>query len=231
MKKIAFAFVIIFLALTASHPSKAQSFRLGLTASPSLAWFKPEHDEYTSEGLRLGFSYGLLSEFILAEQYSFATGINITYFGGKLSYPVSDTTFQGTTYQSKERTYRLQNMEIPLTLKMKTREIGYNTYFAVFGFGGSVNLRSKGDDRYQPAAEGSRHTIEDIDIAGDIPLFRISMILGLGLEHSLGGTTALVGGITFNNGFTNILTGKDYQGNKDQQARANYLELSIGILF
>ncbi len=230
MKKIALILLIAF-AFTAKTEVSSQSFRLGLKGSPSLAWFKSETDNYDSEGVRLGFSYGLISEFVLAEQYTFATGINVTYFGGKLSFPVGEQNNPEVDLPMVERTYRLQNLEVPLTLKMKTREIGYNTYFAKFGFGGSVNLTARANDEYYNPANSNTEKADDIDIKGDTPLFRVSMILGLGLEHSLGGTTALIGGITFNNGFTNILKGKDFAGLRNQQARANYLELSIGVLF
>lgn len=225
MKKIAF---ILFISLTIAGQItlQSQNFRLGLKGSPSLSWFKNETQDYNSEGVRLGFSYGLLSEFILADQYTFATGINITYFGGKLSYPIDDEN-----HPMVERTYRLQNLEVPLTLKMKTREIGYNTYFAKFGFGGSVNLTAKANDEYYHPDNSNTLRENDIDIKSETPLFRVSMILGVGLEHSLGGTTALIGGLTFNNGFTNILKGKNELSDRNKQARANYVEVSLGILF
>jgi hypothetical protein len=226
MKKIAYLLTVCFVAISFSSAS-AQGLRLGLTGSPSLAWFKSETEDYKSEGVRLGISYGLLAEFIMAEQYTFATGINVTYFGGKLSYPQTDEVM----FTHLERSYKLQNIEIPFTLKMKTREIGYNVYFAKFGFGGSVNLRAKANDEYYNKGNTSTLNQEDVDIKSDIPLFRASMIVGIGLEHSLGGTTSLVGGLTFNNGFTNILKGKDFANIRNQQARANYFEVSLGILF
>ena len=224
MKKIALVFAVIISVGLISGSSKAQGVRMGLTASPSIAWFKPETADYESEGVRLGFSYGVVAEFFLAEHYSFATGMNITYLGGKLSFPTEEE-FGGTTYNQKERVYKLQNLEIPLTLKMKTREIGYNTYFGVFGFGNSINLKATGEDIYHDS------TRPDMDIKSDIPFFRVSMILGMGVEYSLGGNTALVGGVTFNNGFTNILKGENPLSGRKQNARANYIELSLGVLF
>ncbi len=230
MKKIA---LIVGLCIVASCYTSvsAQGFRLGLTGSPSVAWFKSETEGYRSEGVRFGISYGLLAEFIMAEQYTFATGINVTYFGGKLNFPIADAVSAENSFSQQERIYKLQNIEIPLTLKMKTREIGYNTYFAKFGFGGSVNMSAKADDTFFNHSDSSTLHQNDVDIKGDTPLFRASMIVGIGLEHSLGGSTSLVTGLTFNNGFTNILKGKDYTDLRKQQARANYLELSIGILF
>ncbi len=231
MKKIALSFSLILIVSSLLAQSlDVQSFRLGLKASPSLAWMKPDTEDYEREGIRLGFSYGLLAEFLLAEHYSFATGVHVSYFGGKLSFPIEDVV-DGQLYREKERIYRLQNLEIPVTLKMKTREIGYNTYFAKFGFGGSVNLKATADDKFS-AADGSSISRNDINIKKEeVPLMRVSMILGAGTEYSLGGNTSLVGGITFNNGFTSILKGNDSLSDRKKAARSNYLEVTLGILF
>jgi hypothetical protein len=230
MKKIASLFILFLLVLSAGKAS-AQGFRLGLAGSPSIAWYKSETEGYNSKGVRFGVSYGLISEFLMAPQYSFATGINVTYFGGRLNYPIASAPTEATPYTFRERTYRLQNIEIPFTLKMKTREIGYNTYFARFGFGASVNTTAKANDLLYNKGNSTTLSDPDRDIKSQVPLFRASMIMGLGFEHSLGGTTALVTSLNFNNGFTNILKGRDYQDIHKQQARANYLELSVGILF
>ena len=231
MKKIALSFLLILTVSALSAQSMdVQSFRLGLKASPSLAWMKPDTEDYEREGIRLGFSYGLLAEFLLAEHYSFATGVHVSYFGGKLKFP-HYKEIDEQPYIEKERIYRLQNLEIPVTLKMKTREIGYNTYFAKFGFGGSVNLKATADDRFTNP-DGSSITLNDLNIKNEIPLMRVSMILGAGTEYSLGGNTSLVGGITFNNGFTNILKGNNnLPPNRKKVARSNYLEVTLGILF
>ena len=39
----------------------------------------------------------------------------------------------GQIYQLKERKYKINYVNIPLILKMKTKEIGYFTYFGEFG--------------------------------------------------------------------------------------------------
>lgn len=231
MKKIALSFSLLLIVTALwAQPAGGPGFRLGLKASPTMAWLKPETEDYNREGIRLGFSYGLLAEFMLAEQYGFATGIQISYMGGKLVFPIEEVV-DAELFREKERVYRLQNLEIPLTLKMKTREIGYNTYFAQFGFGGSINLKSTADDIFYTADGSSSISRNDIDIGGDIPLLRVSMILGAGTEYSLGGNTSLVAGITFNNGFTNILKGENQVSGRKQVARSNFLELTLGILF
>jgi hypothetical protein len=225
MKKTALVLVLTIIALVGNQNLFASDIRLGLKASPSLAWFKPDTDGYNSEGIRPGFSYGLITEFALAEHYSFATGAHVTYLGGKLSYP----WIEGNDSGEKTRTYRLQNLEIPLTIKMKTREIGYNTYFALFGFGSSLNLSAKANDKF--ITQNTSIEQSSVDIKSDIPFLRVSLIMGLGVEYSLGGNTSISAGLTFNNGFTNILKGENPVNNRKQNAKANFLELSVGLLF
>ena len=108
--------------------------------------------------------------------------------------------------------------------KMKTREIGFNRYYALFGFGTSARLSAKGDDIYK-GPENQTLEENDVRIESNISFFRASMIIGIGVEHSLGGTTALVGGVNFNNGFNSIID------ERNSNTRSNYLELTIGVLF
>lgn len=226
---LAFAFTLLCL-LFINTESIAQGFRLGLTASPSIAWINPKTDGYASEGSRTGFSYGLLAEFLFAEQYSLASGVHISYLGGKLSYPV-DETINSKTYNELERTYRLQIIELPFALKMKSRETAGFQYFGRFGIGMGIFLKAEGDDRFFNTQDNSRMVQADKDIKSDIAFGRASLILGGGAEYQIGGNVSLVGGINFNNGFSNILKNNNEVSGERKNARANYLELSLGILF
>ena len=125
-----------------------------------------------------------------------------------------------------------------------------------------INIRAKGDDvidyKYENANDANAPwkesdlaslTVEDEDIKDDINLFRTSLIIGGGIEYSLSGTTAIIAGITYNNGFSNSLNNKGvltddrdavvYEGTgsskkpKEYELKGmvNYFELNIGILF
>ncbi len=217
MKKIALTFLMFIVVLPTVFATDSPPFRFGLKASPNISWMRPETRDYESEGLRLGFSYGAIADFHLGGNYSLSTGLNITYTGGKLSYPVEEGR--------KERTYRLQYVELPLAVKMRTQEIGYITYYGKFGFGAGANLRATADDRLANVTE------EDVDIKGDTPLMRASLIIGAGIEYSLGGNTALLAGLTFNNGFTNVLQGRNEVSDRKKSAVANYLQVTLGVMF
>jgi hypothetical protein len=50
------------------------------------------------------------------------------------------------------------------------------------------------------------------------------MIIGGGLEYRLSGKTSLLGGLTYNNGLTNI-------AKNDQSVKNHYVALNIGVFF
>ncbi len=222
MKKILLAILLLALLAPAALALDMGGFRFGLKASPSLAWMRPETSGYERDGMRLGFSYGFMSDIELGDFYAFSTGLNINLIGGKLEY---EDFRNDDRVLISPRNYNLQYLEIPLTLKMHTQEIGYLTYYGRFGFGAGMNLRSKAKDSYNNITE------ELDDIKGETRFLRISLIVGLGIEYSLGGSTALVGGLTFNNGFTNVLKGTNEALNRKPSALSNFLELTLGIMF
>jgi hypothetical protein len=159
----------------------------------------------------------LVTEFSLADNYSFSTGLESFYSGGKLeTYRAIDSTTISTLY-------KLQYLEIPIALKMKTNEINYITYFAKFG--GSVNARLSSVADISEKSGTRTITEEDKNINKDISLFRVAFNIGVGIEYSLGGTTAVLVGLNFNNGLTDILKSKDVKANN------NYISLNLGILF
>jgi hypothetical protein len=222
MKKILLSVLLVALLAPMAFSVDSGGFRFGLKASPVVAWMRPETSGYANDGVRLGLSYGFIGDVRLGEFYAFSTGLNINMIGGKLKYPEQITPIEQAELS---RNYSLQYLEIPLTIKMQTQEIGYLTYYGRFGFGAGVNIRSKAKDSYNNV------TIEQEDIKGDTRLLRGSLIVGLGVEYSLGGRTALVGGLTFNNGFTNVLKGTNTVLDRKPSAINNYLELTFGVMF
>lgn len=228
----------------------AQSdFQLGLNLSPNFSWFKTQSDNLESDGLNFGFNYGLVGDFNISDNYAFSTGLMIVNSGGKIEYPFVSTVDQGgganPTGGVRKDDISLSYIEVPLTLKLKTNEIGYLKYYGQFGVGVAANYRSKADTEFTyPGANNSVTISEDeVDFADEINLFRASLIVGLGVEYNLSGNTSLVLGATFNNGFTNVLSKDAYNANQngngdvnksrdaDFKAINNYLILNVGVLF
>jgi len=200
------AFVVAVSSVVNAQSDNDSKFNFGLKLSPTIAWFKAEGTGVESGGAKIGFAYGLIADINFAKNYSFETGIDVTYRGGKTKSIYVDP-LTGTTYEGK-RTITLQYIELPITLKLKTNEIGYMTYFGRVGFAPGVNIRASNDI--------SKKNVNPINL---------SLIVGLGAQYSLGGKTALLLGLTYNNGFLDIAK------EDNEKLASSFIALDLGIMF
>lgn len=238
----------------------AKKFRFGLKGEPALSWFKPDVKGVESNGVRFSFNYGLMMEFALggSDNYAFSTGLNVTSIKGKLKHPDYTVFTLDTTFSNTEASYTLTHIQLPITLKMKTNEIGYMTYFGQFGFGAGFNWKSRMDYSTTRLSGENKNEDEDVDVGKEMFPFRVSLIVGAGFEYNVSGNTSFVVGITFNNGFLNAFRGKERYFELDESdvsrvdiddvtfdaegeavpvngvkkiAVANYFALNLGIFF
>ncbi|MBN2273797.1 MAG: PorT family protein [Bacteroidales bacterium] len=217
MKKIC-----LIAALFVSFNLAGQNFRFGINLDPVISWFSPDSKPIDKDGAKLGFNGGLIIETNFQKNYIFATGINLAYLGGNLLYDsaviikVKDATAAalqpGTTVE-----YNLQYISIPLSLKMKTNQIGYISYYGQLGLTPQVNIKAR--------AKSQGGLLDKDNVIEEIGIFNLSYFIGGGIEYSLGGTTALNVGIFFNNGFIDLLDNEEYK------AAMNFFNLRLGIMF
>ncbi len=155
------------------------------------------------------------------ENYAFSTGLSILGTGGDLHYLDSldfrfgggrDTLPAGSTVK-----YKLQYLTIPFSLKLKSNEIGYSRFFAHLGLNAHINTRATADVNY--------NDIKGEDINDEIQFFMMSYFIGAGLEYSLGGNTALIGGIYFTSGILDVMKTEDYR------AHVGSISLRVGVKF
>ncbi len=227
------------LTLSAQDP---EGVRFGLKLSPNTSWIKPDTRGLSSDGNNLGYTFGLMAEFPVGTtgNYRFATGLNLNYIGGKWSQDY--TYFEALG--APEKTTKLETdatlgyIELPLTMKMMTNEIGYMRYYGQVGIGMAFNIRAKADITYPvfyaPPGEAFVERfdiIEDEDIQDRINFFKASLIVGGGMEYNFSGNTSMLVGITYNNGFLNVLKDVEVGDGKKAKAFANYIELTLGIFF
>src|SRR5437764_2973738 len=128
---------VLFFALLFSGILSAQDnasgdskLRFGFKVAPSLAWLKPDVKGFSSNGSKIGFIYGIMMDYNFAKNYSFSTGVEVSYRGGKLKheYVYNSSQNNPNTYSGNDA-YNIKYIELPLTIKMRTNEIGYITYF------------------------------------------------------------------------------------------------------
>ena len=252
MKKILLIPVVFVLLITsktliAQDSGNSHMFHFGLKAAPALCWLAPSNKKFTDISSRFGFGYGLMTEFGFSKNYAFSTGLEILNSGGKIGFPKSpDSTFytvlnqdvtpnRNDTFLLVQRTYKLQYINVPLLLKLKTNQIGSMTYFGQFGFDVSFKWKATSDD--DVISKGIESTLNDVTISKDINFIRLALNVGLGAEYNLAGSTSLVFSVIYNNGFTNTLRNpskmlfdKKFSA-LAQKAVSNYVALTVGVLF
>ncbi len=201
--------VIILLILTGSA-ARAQNFRFGIHATPTLNWISTSQPKSDSE-TNLKFSFGLLAELDLAERYSVACGINIISRGGRIR--IKDTLGN----------YRSDFIQIPIVLKMRTRPFGYTTCFAKFG--GGLGIKTSEYSSIKPDLAPN----ERLD--SYVNLFNALFIIGGGFEYSLGGESRIVFGIDYNKSLLDNLIDDDPRLEENYYYRFDYITFSFGFLF
>ncbi len=233
MKKLVILIISLIVTTTANNiyaqKKEHSNIQLGVKISPNISWLNSNSQDISSDGTLAKFSWGFIADFQFAEKYFFSTGFNVSSTGGKIIHPDS-TSASG--FGSLHRKVSVRYVEFPLSVKMKTRQFGYLTFFGQVGMGLGMRLYAHADEDFYATGSSSAVSKNDLKIEDQINFFRLSMILSAGVEYSLGGSTALFGALSFNNGFTNIF---DYTNNTtsliDADASSNSFELTIGILF
>jgi hypothetical protein len=215
-------------------------FRMGLHLLPSIAWLDARDGYTTAEGSIGRFGFGFTADIMFADNYAIGTGVNVFRNGGKLTTierltgdpldPANDTT-QFVVQRDRKLTQHW--VELPLSFKFRTREIGHITYWGQFGLGLGLNLRATADDQvtylyrndpeivlgseWMPDLETGEIEFKDVPVEDEVALMRAAMIVGLGIEYNLSGKTALLVGATFNNGLFNVANNRNFGPTLDEE--------------
>lgn len=226
MKKLKLLMIVALIPVLAKAQSDdPQRLSFGLHFDPLVSWFGSDIRQTNNDGARPGYNLGMTFNKYFASNYAFSTGISLISAGGRLTNV--DTTrlefsnFQSVVLPGDPVIYKIQYLSIPLGLKFQTNEIGYVSYFANVGFDPKVRIGGKADI---PAIN-----IEGEDAEDELKLFNMSWHLTMGIEYSLGGTTALVAGLNFENNFLDIT--KDNNTQPKDKITHKMLSVRLGINF
>jgi hypothetical protein len=214
-----YIFILIILLMPAGIFAQKLSF--SVVFDPQVTWLNSDSKSIAPEGAKFGFNAGLVMDNYFAENYAFSTGISILQTGGVMSLAdtsgFTDTDWLDTVPEGDPVRYHLQYITIPISLKLKSNQIGYNTFFAHLGLNTHMNVRA--------LASVESLDVEDEDIREEIKFFMMSYFIGGGIEYSLGGNTALMAGVYYTSGFL------DARQNDNYGLRTNSVALRLGVKF
>jgi hypothetical protein len=201
---------------------------LGVHLDPIISWFSTDINEIRNEGARPGFNFGISCYRYFSPNYSFSTGISIINSGGRL---ISNniTRFELVNYTDKIVTveageaivYKVQYLSVPLGIKLQTNQIGYITFFSDLGLDPKILI-------------GGKANIPSLDIKGakatsELKKINLSYHIMAGIEYAVGGSTAAVLGLGFDNNFLDIT--KDIGDQPMDKVSHKLLSFRFGVIF
>jgi len=199
-------FVFLIVGLSSGQDRK---FQLGVIGSSQISYLNT-NQQNASGGSALTFGFGALLEYNFTERYSFNTGFEFVRRGGSLE--LNDTTAR----------YRANFIQIPIQIKMRTRQFGYNTYFAEMGF--ALGFETGEEVSWEP-----ERIFKDASL---ISLFDATFRIGLGWEYDLGGGTKTLVRFQYHRALTNnLLSDEDPRLNEQSLYRFDYVSITVGLLF
>lgn len=205
--RIFLTLVLAVLIIPQNITRAQQPISIGLHADPVISWFASDIKEMKNNGAKPGFNFGINFNKFFTQNYSFSTGISILNAGGTLissdTLNLQFTNFNSTVLPGKPVVYKIQYIVIPVGLKLQTNQIGYMTFFSDIGLDPKVVIGGKADI---PSLNISDEKATDL-----LRMFNLSYHITAGIEYSLGGTTALVLGLNFDNNFLDITKDKGYK--------------------
>ena len=242
MKKIFFIASFCMASLLATAQNDIQ---FGFELSPTISWLTTDNSKINSNGSSLGLKLGMIGEYYFRENYSLVTGIGFHFnAGGQLFYEETVDTVSIWTdaeipgdniYEGgADFKYSLQYVEIPMGLKLRTREFGYLRYYVEPRITLGFNTQGKGNILSDAAIDKE----EDFNIQSSVNLINLSWGIGAGAEYTLSENTAIMAGIAFQTGFTDITKDKNTlivvnakEKEEDSKGKLNSIILRLGIMF
>ncbi|MBL7682928.1 MAG: PorT family protein [Flavipsychrobacter sp.] len=228
--------------------------RFGAFIAPNSGWMKPTANKSDDKlfivdkgSSQMGFAWGLMMDYYFAENYGIATGFQLNRMGGNISITQNPAVTQPVAInqvRSADFTYKVQYLEVPFGLKLRSDDLGGIRVFGQIGISAGITLSKKAtyDVVFTDTAAGTaiekRATGENEKISGlGITPILLQMNVGGGIEYAITEKMSIYAALLFNNGFTPDATNPkeldlDFKGKfSDGNVRMNNIALRIGLFF
>lgn len=225
MKRFFFSGLLIFLVTSLSAQYKTSPLKFSLLAGGHLSWMNSDLPANSTGSLRIQGSLEAHIDYFFEEHFAFSTGVAWSFGGGQVIYQESlPFSFISGPYQlgaGEQITYRLRCVEVPLGLKMASREIGYTTLFSDFGLNPMWTEKASGDT--------SDGVFRKSPVFKEVTRFNLGYHAELGFTYSFGNKTALVFSAYYKNTFLDVTT--DYLDKPHDTNRMNQAGIRVGFAF
>lgn len=224
-------------------------FQFGISTSANLNWVNPTQGVIESNGSSLGYGVGIFGDVNLSKNnanYMLSIELVSSVVYNKIKLDDSETYTRpqsNNTYSNISYRYRTNFFEIPISLKLKTNEIGYYTWFAQVGVTPSFLYSTSADLEYEDSngqsiskdkIRNNRKDFEEFQFdqfSHKIHFGRFGILMAVGGEYRFSGNTAVFASLRLNNGLTNIFNAKNESDLPSPRGNNNFVSLNVGVLF
>ncbi len=230
MKKI----IVCIFAVILTGNIFAQKLSGGLFFGPTMSWMSTDSKTVTTEGVKLGYTFGALVDINLMDNFAISTGIQFANMGGNVKFTNGTMPFTSkediafdTLTAGSQISYNLNYLAIPFGFKGKTNEIGYLTYFLKAGVTPLINIKALAD------VAGQESILLDNK---SVSLFNAGWHIGGGAEYSISGNTRILFEILYTGGLLDVEKSKVFntaamETTTNPKVALSDIQLKVGILF
>lgn len=216
LKKLTF---ILFLFYVLGLEAQEKKLQLAFVATPQLSWINSNHALVDREGVRLGYSLGIQGDYFFSSNYAISSALLYSKSGGKLKYnaPIlMDIGGVETAVNEGDAVlYNMAYVEIPIGLKLKTKEFWRSIFWGQAGISPMINISAEDKNRN--------------DLSEETNWFNLGYHFGVGLDYSLGGSTFITGSLMLSRGLTDITS--TYINGTNDKSTMDCVQLRLGIIF
>jgi hypothetical protein len=255
-KQLSLLMTLIIVYTAHGQSAEKRKLQLGIMMNPSLGWVVTETNQISSGGVKAGIGLGIMGDYFFADNYALSAEFLHSTQGfkvkaNKISYTQPADNTATNKVDDVTINYTIRSFQIPVSLKLRTNEIGHWRYYGQVGLAPSFAYRAiradfskevfpDSDDNKKRAVNDKsndfdynrdggtqipgnelKNHLEEDNIRG----FRLPVLIGAGAEWNLSGNTSVIMGIRYEYGLINMMKASDAIG------RRNVVSLSTGIRF
>ncbi|MGY6561732.1 MAG: outer membrane beta-barrel protein [Luteibaculaceae bacterium] len=197
-------------------------FKAGIKLAPTFAYSTVDGTDFSTDGVSVRFTTGLITEFKFTENYSLVTGVEILHLAANLRYDNPNrqafTSYEGMELRMVSRDVNLQYVNIPLHFRMTTNEFSGSGIKGYASLGADLGIltRARSEDQLTDVAAGTlRVTREQFNVDEEFFLLRVGLNVGVGVIYNIFDNTDLVVGVNWMNGVLNSMGSDSDQLRRD----------------
>lgn len=211
-------YLVVVIIIFCSTEQVISQVQIGFKVSPSISTNRVDEStsgiDASSNGSGLRFTLGPVFDFMINqnENYFFSTGL---WFSSRRV-----GVLLNADNQQQDAVYTLQYVVIPITMKLKSQEIGIDKRIYI-QFGPTLDIAVSNKQK-----SGS----ETPAIVEDFTFMDVGLIMGAGVEWYMGNSTRLSTGITYTRGLVNIWKDSEYSLN-NFSIKNDLVSLDVTVIF